>query len=112
MNANQINNPQFDPIVINKKKPDTVQKTTGYIQSEQSKLEKAIDSDSFKPKKYETSFIQKMVSYRSSKKWNQQEFAQAVQLQLPIIKGIEANNIPYNSAYVSKINNYFAKNKI
>ncbi len=110
MNAHQINNPQYDNIVIGKKSSPPVKKSTGYIQSEQTKLEKAVDSDTFKPKKYETEFIQKMIAFRSGKGWNQQMFAQQVQLQLPIIKGIEANNIPYNSAYVSKINNYLMKN--
>ncbi len=112
MNAHQINNPQFDSIVIGKKKTDTNKKTgSGYIQSEQTKLEKAIDGDTYKPKKYDNDFIKSMINYRTGKGWNQQAFAQAVQLQLPIIKGIESNNITYNSAYVSKINNYIIKNK-
>jgi ribosome-binding protein aMBF1 (putative translation factor) len=59
-----------------------------------------------KSQKYEVDFVRKVIQFRTSKGWNQQTFAQNLQLQLPIIRGIEANNIPVNNAYVQKINNY------
>ena len=111
MNPNHINNPQFDSYTIRKKPTTPPKKSSGYVQTHESKVEKQIEDGNFKIKKYETSFIQKIISFRSSKSWNQQAFAQQVQLQLPIIKGIESNTIPYNSAYVNKINNFIDKNK-
>ncbi len=110
MNASQINNPQFDTTYVVRKKPTTPpKKTAGYVQTHESKVEKQIDEGNFRIQKYDTAFIQKMIAFRSSKAWNQQAFAQQVQLQLTIIKGIEANNIPYNGAYVNKINNFINK---
>lgn len=112
MNGHQINDRQFEPTVINKKSSDvTTKKSTGFIQSEKAKLQKSIDDDTYKPKKYDTEFIKKLVAFRTSKGWNQQMFAQQVQIQLSIIKGIESNNISYNSTYLSKINNYITNNK-
>ena len=59
-----------------------------------------------KSQKFEADFVRKVIQFRTSKGWNQQTFAQNLQLTLPIIRGIEANNIPVNNAYVQKINNY------
>lgn len=111
MNANHVNNPQFEITTLKKTPIDSGKKSAGYIQSEKAKLEKAVDADTFKPQKYEQSFIQKVIAYRTSKGWNQQTFANQLQLQANIIKGIENNSLPYQSSYVSKINNYMAKNK-
>lgn len=107
MNAEHLNCPDFKPLVINKKNNKVITKSSGgYIQSHQAKIEKAIDEGIYKPQKYDTEFIQKMIRFRTGKGWNQQMFAQQVHLQLPIIRGIESNTLAYNSGYVNKINNF------
>jgi len=84
----------------NKKGPSGVQMTHTL------RLEIDAQEGNLKSQKYEVDFVRKVIQFRTSKGWNQQTFAQNLQLQLPIIRGIEANNIPINNNYVQKINNY------
>jgi ribosome-binding protein aMBF1 (putative translation factor) len=84
----------------NKKGPSGVQMTHTL------RVEIDAQEGNLKSQKYEPDFVRKVIQFRTSKGWNQQTFAQNLQLQLPVIRGIEANNIPVNNAYVQKINNY------
>jgi len=84
----------------NKKGPSGVQMTHTL------RVEIDAQEGNLKSQKYEVDFVRKVIQFRTSKGWNQQTFAQNLQLQLPIIRGIEANNIPINNNYVQKINNY------
>jgi hypothetical protein len=85
---------------LNKKGPSGVQMT------HTQRVEIDAQEGSLKSQKYDPEFIRKVIAFRTGKGWNQQVFAQNLQLQLPVVRGIEANNIPVNSAYIQKINNY------
>jgi ribosome-binding protein aMBF1 (putative translation factor) len=84
----------------NKKGPSGVQMTHTL------RVEIDAEEGNLKSQKYDPDFVRKVIQFRTSKGWNQQTMAQNLQLQLPVIKGIEANNIPVNNGYVQKINNY------
>ena len=84
----------------NKKGPSGVQMTHTL------RVEIDAQEGALKSQKYDPDFIRKIIQFRTSKGWNQQTFAQNLQLQLPVIRGIEANNIPINNNYIQKINNY------
>jgi hypothetical protein len=85
---------------LNKKGPSGVQMT------HTQRVEIDAQEGSVKSQKYDPEFIRKVIAFRTGKGWNQQVFAQNLQLQLPVVRGIEANNIPVNSGYIQKINNY------
>jgi ribosome-binding protein aMBF1 (putative translation factor) len=84
----------------NKKGPSGVQMTHTL------RVEIDAEEGNLKSQKYDPDFVRKVIQFRTSKGWNQQTMAQNLQLQLTVIKGIEANNIPVNNGYVQKINNY------
>jgi ribosome-binding protein aMBF1 (putative translation factor) len=70
------------------------------------RVERDAQEGSLKPQKYDTDFVKKVITFRTSKGLNQQAFATAIGLQLAVIRGIESNNTAPNAAYVQKINNY------
>lgn len=80
--------------------------TSGVQMTHTQRVEIDADEGNLKSQKYDAEFVRKMIQFRTSKGWNQQTFAQNLQIQAPIIRGIEANNIPVNNAYIQKINNY------
>jgi hypothetical protein len=92
-------------IVLNKKSLNR-KGASGIQMTHTQRVELDAEEGALKSHKYDSEFVRKVIAFRTSKGWNQQVFAQNLQLQLPVIRGIEANNIPVNSAYIQKINNY------
>jgi hypothetical protein len=78
----------------------------GVQMSHTLRVERDANEGILKPQKYDSEFVKKVIAFRTSKGLNQQAFATALGLQLAIIRGIEANNVAPNAAYVQKINNY------
>lgn len=99
-----VNYPDFKPVILKKNSPP--KKNVSVV-----KVNDDNDDKDMKVKKYDSEFIKKIVSFRSSNDLKQQDFAIKVGLQASIIKGIESNTIIYNSSYVQKINNYIAREK-
>ncbi len=106
--ASHINNPDFEPVVLRKSPPKNGISSKNYQISHQAKIENSVDTH--QAQKYTNDFIKKMTTFRSSKSWNQQQFAMNLNMPHKTIQGIEANTIPYNSSYVQKINNYISRN--
>jgi ribosome-binding protein aMBF1 (putative translation factor) len=79
---------------------------SGVQMTHTQRVEIDADQGALKSQKYDNDFVRKVIQFRTSKGWNQQTLAQNLQLQLAVIRGIEANNTPLNNNYVQKINNY------
>jgi DNA-binding XRE family transcriptional regulator len=109
--ASHINNPDYTPVVLRKTAPkkDGLPVGRTYQISHATKVENNIGDTSFQPEKYTSEFIKKMTTFRSEKKYNQQQFAMNLNMPHKTIQGIEANTIPYNAVYVQKINNYISR---
>jgi ribosome-binding protein aMBF1 (putative translation factor) len=105
INASHINNPDYEPVVLKKTAPKKGGST--YQISHEAKLEK--NEETFQTQKYDSELIKKIVAFRVSKKWTQQQLAANLNMPQKTIQGIEANTIPYNSGYVQKINNYISR---
>lgn len=113
MFPSNLNTPDFNPVIIRKKQENTARPSSGYKGSGIStsvKIEKQADEGNFAVKKYETSFIQQVVAYRSKLGLKQEEFAKRYNLPVADIKAFEKNTPPYNPNLVSRLKTILSKN--
>lgn len=102
MNHHTSNNPDFKPTVLKKHVP-VPQKHV--VLSLNTKLNNQEEEVGFKPKEFDSKWIQKLITFRVEKKWKQEEFANKLQIPANTYKQIESNKLPYDSKMVQKINN-------
>lgn len=108
--SNQLDTPDFTPIVVRKKEEKTQSNGyKGHGLSSTIKVEKQADEGNFVIKRYDPSLIKQVVSLRTKLGMKQEDFAKKYGVPLADLKAFEKNTPPYNPNLVSKIKTILTK---
>jgi len=98
----------YTPVVLRKDDPKI--KTANHYQgSTEKKVEQKAEEGSFRVTKFPADFIQKIKTFRTNQKLNQQQLAQKIGITTNTIRDIENNSATYQAATVQKINNFISR---
>ncbi len=99
----------YTPVVLRKEDPKINAANNRYQGSTEKKVEQKAEEGSFRVTKFPADFIQKIKTFRTNQKLNQQQFAQKLGITTNTIRDIENNSATYQAATIQKINNFISR---
>jgi DNA-binding XRE family transcriptional regulator len=99
-----VNTPDFNTVILKKQKTPITSYKPRVVP-----LEEKLDTDHFQVKHYESAWIQKLIRYRTTRSWKQDDFANKLGISMNVYKQIESNMMAYDPKMVETINNKMQK---
>lgn len=99
------NGNDYAPVVL-RKRSAAKSSGRGYVRSHEAKVEEIADTGKTQTKKFDSAFVQRVVSARIAKKWKQSELNAHLALPKHTIKQFESRRLTFNGPVKSKLSRW------